>query len=68
MATALGLMNIAALRQIWRISRMEFVFAFIALLSPISLGVLNGVLIAIAATMVYLHASRCFRAMPCSAE
>ena len=54
MATALGLIDIAALRQIWRISRMEFVFAFIALLGPISLGVLNGVLIAIAATMVYL--------------
>ena len=54
MATALGLIDIAALRQIWRISRMEFVFASIALLGPISLGVLNGVLIAIAATMVYL--------------
>lgn len=53
-ATALGLIDIAALRQIWRVSRMEFVFAFIALLGPISLGVLNGVLIAIAATMVYL--------------
>ena len=54
MATALGLIDIAALRQIWRISRMEFVFAFIALLGPISLGVLNGVLIAIAATLVYV--------------
>lgn len=54
MATALGLIDITALKQIWRISRMEFVFAFIALLGPISLGVLNGVLIAIAATMVYL--------------
>ena len=54
MATALGLIDIAALRQIWRISRMEFIFAFIALLGPISLGVLNGVIIAIAATMVYV--------------
>ena len=43
------------MRQIWRISRMEFVFAFIALLGTISLGVLNGVLIAIAATMVSLE-------------
>ena len=54
MATALGLIDLAALKQIWRISRMEFVFAFIALLGPISLGVLNGVLIAIAATLVYI--------------
>ena len=54
MATALGLIDLPALRQIWRISRMEFIFAFIALLGPISLGVLNGVLIAIAATLVYV--------------
>jgi high affinity sulfate transporter 1 len=54
MATAIGLIDFPALRQIWRISRMEFAFAFIALLGPISLGVLNGVLIAIAATMVYV--------------
>jgi sulfate permease, SulP family len=54
MATALGLIDLTALRQIWRISRMEFIFAFIALLGPISLGVLNGVLIAIAATLVYV--------------
>lgn len=58
MATALGLIDIAALRQIWRISRIEFVFAFIAMLGPISLGVLNGVIIAIASTLVYiLHKS-----------
>ena len=33
---------------------MEFVFAMIALFAPISLGVLNGVLIAIGATFAYL--------------
>ncbi len=33
---------------------MEFVFAIIALAGPIGLGVLNGVLIAIAATFVYI--------------
>jgi high affinity sulfate transporter 1 len=54
MATALGLIDLAALRTIWRISRMEFVFALIAMLGPISLGVLNGVIIAIAATLVYI--------------
>ena len=53
-AAALSLIDIAALRAIWRISRIEFVFAMIALVAPITLGVLNGVLIAIGATFAYL--------------
>ncbi len=53
-ATALSLIDIDALRQTWRISRMEFAFALIAMWGPIGLGVLNGVVIAIAATLVYL--------------
>lgn len=53
-AAAIGLIDIPALRQIWRISRMEFVFAMIALFAPVSLGVLNGVLVAIGATFAYL--------------
>jgi sulfate permease, SulP family len=53
-ATALSLIDLAALRQIWRISRMEFAFALIAMWGPISLGVLNGVVIAIGATLIYL--------------
>lgn len=53
-AAALSLVDIPALREIWRISRMEFVFAMIALFGPISLGVLNGVLVAIGATFAYL--------------
>ena len=53
-AAALSLVDVPALREIWRISRMEFVFAMIALFAPISLGVLNGVLVAIGATFAYL--------------
>ncbi|TJV66943.1 MAG: SulP family inorganic anion transporter, partial [Mesorhizobium sp.] len=53
-ATAISLIDLAALRQIWRISRMEFVFAVIAMWGPIGLGVLNGVVIAIGATLVYV--------------
>lgn len=53
-AAALSLIDIPALREIWRISRIEFVLAMIALFAPISLGVLNGVLVAIAATFAYL--------------
>jgi MFS superfamily sulfate permease-like transporter len=53
-AAALSLIDVPALREIWRISRIEFVFAMIALVAPITLGVLNGVLIAIGATFAYL--------------
>lgn len=53
-AAALSLIDIPALREIWRISRIEFVFAMLALIAPITLGVLNGVLIAIGATFAYL--------------
>jgi SulP family sulfate permease len=53
-AAALSLIDVPALREMWRISRMEFVFAMIALFAPISLGVLNGVLVAIGATFTYL--------------
>lgn len=54
LSTAISLIDFEGLRQIWRISRIEFVFALIAMWGPISLGVLNGVVIAIGATLVYL--------------
>lgn len=53
-SAALSLIDVQELRQIWRISRMEFVFALITMWGAISFGVLNGVIIAIAATLVYL--------------
>ncbi|WP_271896477.1 SulP family inorganic anion transporter [Candidatus Phyllobacterium onerii] len=53
-AAALSLIDIAELRHIWRISRAEFVFALITMWGAISFGVLAGVVIAIAATLVHL--------------
>jgi high affinity sulfate transporter 1 len=53
-ATAFNLIDLAGLKTIWRISRIEFLFALIAMLGPIGLGVLNGIVIAIGATLVYL--------------
>ena len=53
-SAALSLIDVAELKEIWRISRMEFAFALIAMAGAISFGVLNGVIIAIAATLVYL--------------
>ena len=52
-ATALSLIDLAALRRIWRVNPIEFIFALIAMWGPISLGVMNGVVIAIGATLVY---------------
>ncbi|MCG5482081.1 MAG: sulfate transporter, partial [Ensifer alkalisoli] len=37
-ATALSLIDLGALKQIWRVSRMEFIFALIAMWGPIGLG------------------------------
>ncbi|OHV26496.1 SulP family inorganic anion transporter [Rhizobium sp. RMa-01] len=51
---AISLIDIHELKKIWRISRMEFIFALIAMWGAISFGVLNGVIVAVAATLVYL--------------
>lgn len=51
---AISLIDIPELKKIWHISRMEFVFALITMWGAISFGVLNGVLVAVVATLVYL--------------
>ena len=53
-AAALSLIDVEALREIRRISGIEFLFALIALMGPLSLGVLQGIVIAVGATLVYL--------------
>lgn len=53
-AAALSLIDVEALREIRRISGVEFLFALIALMGPLSLGVLQGIVIAVGATLVYL--------------
>lgn len=53
-AAALSLIDVEALGAIRRISRVEFLFAIIALMGPLGLGVLQGIVIAVGATLVYL--------------
>jgi len=53
-AAAINLIDVAGLREIWRISRMEFAFALIGLFGAVSLGVLSGVVVAVSATLLYL--------------
>jgi SulP family sulfate permease len=50
-SAAIDLIDIKELRAIYRISRTEFVFAILTLLGVVLVGVLQGVFIAIAATL-----------------
>ncbi|WP_029350186.1 SulP family inorganic anion transporter [Bosea sp. 117] len=53
-AAALSLIDLRGFAELWRISRMEFAFALIAMWGALSLGVLNGVIVAVAATLAYV--------------
>jgi MFS superfamily sulfate permease-like transporter len=53
-SAALSVIDFSGLRQVWTISRVEFVFAMIALIGAIGFGVLQGVVVAILATFVYI--------------
>ena len=53
-SAAISLIDLHTLRELWRISRIEFVFALISIAGVIGLGVLNGVIVAVGATLLYL--------------
>jgi SulP family sulfate permease len=53
-SAAVSLIDLRTLRELWRISRIEFAFAMISIAGVITLGVLNGVVIAVGATLLYL--------------
>lgn len=53
-SAAVSLIDLRTLRELWRISRIEFAFAMISITGVIVLGVLNGVVIAVGATLLYL--------------
>jgi SulP family sulfate permease len=49
-----GLINIRELRRVWRVSRLEFQVAMIALVGVLLLGILKGVLLAAVASILLL--------------
>jgi MFS superfamily sulfate permease-like transporter len=49
-----GLINIHELRRVWRVSRLEFYVAMIALVGVLMLGILKGVLLAAVASILLL--------------
>jgi high affinity sulfate transporter 1 len=53
-SAALDLIDTAGMAQLWRLSRIEFLFAVIGILSVLSFGVLRGVIIAVLATISHL--------------
>lgn len=53
-SAAISLIDVRAFAELWRVSRIEFVFALIGMSGAIGLGVLKGVVIAVAATLLYL--------------
>lgn len=53
-SAAISLIDIRGFAELWRVSRIEFVFALIGMSGAIVVGVLMGVVIAVAATLLYL--------------
>jgi high affinity sulfate transporter 1 len=53
-SAALGMIDLSSLRRLWQVSRIELLFALIAMAGAISFGVLNGVVVAVSATLVSL--------------
>jgi SulP family sulfate permease len=49
-----GLINLNELRRLWNISRAEFRIAMVALAGVLLLGILNGVLLAVAASLLMI--------------
>ena len=53
-SAAVDLFDFRALIRIWRINRIEFVFALIAILGVVAFGVLSGIIVAVFATLIWL--------------
>lgn len=49
-----GLFNIGEMKRVWRVSRYEFVVSMIAFVAVLLLGILNGVIVAVLASLVLL--------------
>lgn len=52
-----GLIDVGALRRLWRVSRFEFNVAIVALVGVLLLGILKGVLVAVIVSLIMLLAA-----------
>jgi SulP family sulfate permease len=53
-SAAIGMIDTSALRDVWRIDRHEFLFAMIAFAGAVSFGALDGIAVAVAATLLHV--------------
>lgn len=53
-SAAVSLIEWSTLRDLWKISRVEFVLALVSIAGVVVLGVLNGVAVAVGATLLYV--------------
>jgi len=53
-SAALDLIDVKGFRLLWQLSRIEFLFALIGMMSVLGLGVLRGVIVAVLATLSHL--------------
>jgi MFS superfamily sulfate permease-like transporter len=53
-SAAVDLFDLPGLRRLWRVSRPEFAFAMLAVAGVVLLGALEGVAVAVAATLLHL--------------
>jgi sulfate permease, SulP family len=53
-SAAVDLFDLGTLIQIWRINRIEFAFALIAIVGVVAFGVLSGIIVAVFATFIWL--------------
>jgi MFS superfamily sulfate permease-like transporter len=47
-------MDFKTLRELWKVSRIEFLFALISIAGAVGFGVLKGVIVAVCATLLYI--------------
>jgi SulP family sulfate permease len=52
MITALKLIDLTALRRLWRVRTSDFVLALVTLAAVLSVGVLNGIVVGVAASLL----------------
>jgi SulP family sulfate permease len=53
-SAAISIIDLQTLRELWKISRIEFSFALISIAGVLGLGVLQGVIVAVCATLLYV--------------
>jgi high affinity sulfate transporter 1 len=51
---ALGMIDLSSLRRLWQVSRIEFLFAVIAMAGAVSFGVLEGIAVSIFAALLHI--------------